>query len=97
MNLPISFSDIKLSPDQVNIPTTTVTSGSVQIILQIVFGLAGAVALVVVVLSGLRFVLAAGDPQKTAQARNTIIYALIGLAICILSFTIVTFVIKKLV
>lgn len=87
---------VTVKPDELNIPTTSLSPGHVHTILQIVFALAGAIALIIIVLSGLRFILSSGDPQKTAQARNTIIYALVGLVICILSFSIVTFVVNKI-
>ncbi len=92
------FGAVQVTPDQIHIPQTKLdaASGGLHNILQIVFGFAGAIALVVVVLAGLRFVLAAGDPQKTAQARNSIIYALAGLAVCILAFSVVTFVLKSI-
>jgi hypothetical protein len=90
------IADVIVHSNQVDIPKSDLTSNSVRTVLQIVFGLAGAIAFLIIVLAGLRFVIAAGDPQKTAQARNTIIYALIGLAVCILSFSIVTFVVKSL-
>jgi ABC-type amino acid transport system permease subunit len=96
MSLYSLLAQVDLSKSQVNIPQPDLNSGSLHSILQIVFGLAGGIALVIIMLAALRFVLAAGDPQKTAQARNTIIYALVGLAICILGFSIVTFVLKSI-
>jgi hypothetical protein len=62
--------------------------------LQIVFGTMGAVALLVIVISGLRYVLAAGDPGKMSQAKMAILYALIGLAISLAAFSLVAFVVK---
>lgn len=61
--------------------------------LQIVFGLMGSVALLVIVMSGIRYMVASGDPGKVAQARNTIIYALIGLVVSLSAFSIVTLVV----
>lgn len=68
----------------------------IQKILQVVFVLAGAIAVIIVAIAGMNYVLSSGDPQKTAKAKDTILYAVIGLAISILSFSIVTFVIGKL-
>lgn len=62
--------------------------------LQIVFGTIGAVALLIIVISGLRYVVASGDPQKTAEAKKSILYALIGLAIALAALSIVTLVVK---
>ncbi len=96
MSLFTVFGQVTVTPDQLNIPTTELNGGHIHTVLQIVFALASAVALIIIVLSGLQFILSSGDPQKTSKARNTIIYALIGLVVCILSFSIVTFVVNKI-
>ena len=84
----------------INVPTTDLTgfgaSGSVSKVLNLVLGLAGGVALLVIVLAGFRFVTSQGNPDATAKSRNTIIYALIGLVVCTLAYSIVTFVLERL-
>jgi hypothetical protein len=49
-----------------------------------------------ITISGLRYVLSAGDPQKITQARNSIIYSLVGLAVAIAAEAIVHLVLGKL-
>lgn len=63
-------------------------------ILTIVFSTVGAIALMLVVIGGVKYITASGDPQKMAQAKDTIIYSLIGLAIVLAAFSIVTLVVK---
>jgi len=58
----------------------------------IVFSLAGGLSLLFVVIGGFRYVLSSGDPNATAQAKNTIIYALVGLVVTVSGFAIVGFV-----
>lgn len=83
--------------DLKNIQTDNpLTPDSISAVLQIVFGIAGGIALIIIVLAGLKYTLSLGDSQGTAQAKNAIIYALIGLAVCILGYSIVTFVLDKL-
>ncbi|HVA11275.1 MAG TPA: pilin [Candidatus Dormibacteraeota bacterium] len=79
-----------------NLPTPTANSSAIQTALGIAFGILGALALLMVTVSGLRYVLSSGDPQKTAQAKNGIIYSLVGLAVAITAEAIVYFVIGKL-
>lgn len=68
-------------------------SGSdIQHILQIVFAVAGALALLMVTISGFRYVISSGEPQATAKAKDGILYALIGLIVCVLAEAIVSFV-----
>jgi len=64
--------------------------------LQIVFGVAGAIAMLIIVVSALKYVLSQGNPQETAKAKDTILYALVGLVVCALAFSIVTFVVERL-
>lgn len=94
MNLIMQFiAQVSVNPS--GLPRAQVTGNTVQSTLQIVFGFAGAIALLVIALAGLRFVLSQGDPQKTSQARNAIIYAVVGLIVAMLAFTIVTFVVGR--
>lgn len=67
----------------------------VQLILQIVFGAIAAAALIYIIIAALQYVTSQGDPQGTAKAKNTIIYALVGLAIALSSELIVTFVLNN--
>lgn len=89
------LAQIDLPRDQLNVPQPELTPGSLQTILQIVFGLGGGIALLVIALAAFNFVVSGGDPQKTAKARSAIIYAVIGLVVCITAFSIVTFVLTR--
>jgi hypothetical protein len=77
-------------------PGSAASGGIVTTILQIVFGIAGALALIFVVVGGLRYVFSSGDPQAAASARGTIIYALVGLLVAIVAESIVSLVIGKI-
>ncbi|HVV25554.1 MAG TPA: pilin [Candidatus Saccharimonadales bacterium] len=78
------------------LPGVSASSTNLQGALEIVFGIIGAIAVLMIVLAGLRFVLAQGSPQETAKARNTIIYAVIGLVISIAAEAFVAMVLGKL-
>lgn len=55
----------------------------------------GALSVIMVVVGGLRYVLSGGDAQGLKSAKDTILYALVGLVIALLSYAIVGFVIGK--
>jgi len=55
----------------------------------------GAVSIIMVLVGAIRYTLSAGDPKATAGAKDTILYAVIGLVISILSLAIVNFVVGK--
>ena len=56
----------------------------------------GGVSVIMIVYAGFRFTLASGDPQAVKAARNTILYAVAGIVIAILSYTIVNWVTDNL-
>lgn len=95
MILKILASDVApICPHGCGLPTGTPTNDTVHYILQLVLGILGAVALLMIVIAGLRYITSAGDPQKTANARSTIILALVGLVIAISAEAILTFALK---
>lgn len=51
-------------------------------------------AVIVIVLAGIRYITAAGDPNQVSQAKNTIIFAIVGLIIIALARSIVAIVIR---
>jgi hypothetical protein len=57
--------------------------------------IAGIVAVIMVIISGFRYMTSAGDSGKIASAKNTLIYALVGLAIAALAQFLVHFVITQ--
>lgn len=83
---------VDIDPSQLGIPQGQLNNTNVDNILKLVFGVAGAVALLIVTIAGFKYVLSQGNPQETAKAKNTILYAIIGLVICVSAFAIVSFV-----
>lgn len=50
---------------------------------------AGIIALIIIIVSGLRLIMSGGDPKAIDQARKTLAWAIIGLVIVFLSFFII--------
>lgn len=50
----------------------------------------GAIALIFVIYGGILYVTSGGDPEKTTKARNTLLYAIIGIVVVVLAYAIVT-------
>lgn len=75
--------------------TTKTQVGDVaNMIISIVLGMLGLVAVGVVIYGGVVYVTSNGDPGKAQKGRNAIIYGLVGLVIALLAFSIVNFVSK---
>ena len=51
--------------------------------------------IVEVLLGGIMFALSSGDAQKAAKARNTVLYAVVGLAVSLFASAIVNFVFNR--
>lgn len=74
---------------------TSTVPGLFKSIANVLTFLIGAISVVMVIVGGLRYVLSDGDPKKTGQAKDTILYAAIGVAISIVSYAIVNFVLSS--
>ena len=64
-------------------------------IINAVLGIIGLVAVIVIIYAGVQYMTSIGDVQKVKKAKDTLLYAAIGLIICVLSFAIVNFVVAK--
>ena len=56
----------------------------------------GIVAVIMLIIGGIKYVISGGDSKKVTDAKNTVLYAIIGLVIAFLAFAIVNFVISAL-
>ncbi len=57
----------------------------------------GIVAVIVIIIGGVGYITSTGDAGKVKKAKDTILYACIGLIICVLAFAIVNFVIANVI
>jgi hypothetical protein len=64
----------------------------VAAIIEILLRVAALVAVIFVIYGGISMITSEGDPQKTANARNTIINSLVGLAIAVMAAAIISFI-----
>ena len=78
------------------LPQAGASTSQLHDILQIVFAVLGALAVLFIVIGGLRMVTSQGNPQETGKARATIIYAVVGLVVALLAEALVSFVLGKL-
>ena len=63
-------------------------------ILSTVFVWTSIIAVIVIIIGGIFYMTSQGDPGKVSRAKNTILYAVIGLIVSLLAFAIVNFVLK---
>jgi hypothetical protein len=65
-------------------------------ITNILLFLAGTIAVIMIILGGIRYATSQGDQTAISGAKNTVLYAIIGLVVTIISYAIVNFVLMKL-
>ncbi len=71
-------------------------SGFIKKIINILLFILGSIAVLVIVIGGIRYVLSAGDGNATKGAKDTILYAVVGLVVAVMAYAIVNFVLSSL-
>jgi type IV secretory pathway VirB2 component (pilin) len=88
------FAALKLI-DKSNLPQTPANDSTLRTILTDTFIIIGAIAVLMIVIAGTRYVFARGNPEKITQAKNVILYSVIGLVLAALAASIVNVVIDR--
>jgi len=63
-------------------------------VINTVLTILGVLAVVMIIYAGITYTLSAGDAKKVEQAKNTIIYSVVGLIVAVLAGVIVNFVLN---
>lgn len=69
----------------------------IQTIVNILLFVLGAIAVIMIIIGGIRYTTSNGDSSAITSAKNTILYAVVGLVVAILAFAIVNFVINSFI
>ncbi len=77
--------------------STNADGAFIQRALSVVFVVIGAISVMMIVIGGIKFAGSQGDPQGVSKAKNTVIYAIVGLVVAILATVIVDLVIGRVV
>lgn len=72
------------------------TGGILKNVINALLLIAGVIAVIMVIVGGIRYITSDGDSNKANQAKNTILYAVIGIVVAVMSYSIVNFVIGRL-
>lgn len=70
-------------------------SGIFQDITNILLFLVGAISVIMIIIGGLRYVVSGGESSAVSAAKNTILYAIVGLVVSMLAYAIIAFVIDS--
>lgn len=66
-------------------------------VIKTILGVTGALAVLFIIIGGLRYIISAGNETAAKEAKNTITYAIIGLIFAVMSFAIVTVITNLLI
>ena len=67
-------------------------NNTIAAITNVILFVAGAASIIMIVIGGLRYVVSGGNPSAINDAKNTILYAIVGLVISVSAFAIVNYV-----
>lgn len=78
------------------LPEVKANGAQFRNILSIAIATLAALSVLMIVIAGFRFITGQGNPQETAKARNTMVYAVVGLLLAIVAQSIVILALGKL-
>ena len=70
-------------------------SGTFKTISNVMLFLIGAISVIMLIIGGLRYVVSGGDSTAVQNAKNTILYAIVGIIVALLAYAVVNFVITS--
>ena len=73
------------------------SSGIFTTITNVMLFIVGAISVIMVVIGGLRYVVSGGNSTNITTAKNTILYAIVGLIIAIMAYAVINFVIGSFI
>lgn len=71
-------------------------NGTLRKVTRLIAAIAGVAAVIMILIGGIMYITSGGDAGKVSSAKNTIIYAAVGLVVIATAQAITTFVIGKL-
>lgn len=69
--------------------------GIFKTITNVLLFLIGAISVIMLIIGGIRYTISGGDQTQVTSAKNTILYAVVGIIVALLAFAIVNFVLTS--
>ena len=70
--------------------------GLIQKIINLLLIVIGIIAVIMIIIGGIKYTTSNGDQAQVTSAKNTILYAVVGLVVAIMAYAIVNFVLRAL-
>lgn len=71
------------------------TNGVFKTVTNVLLFIIGAISVIMLIIGGIRYVVSGGDSGAVTSAKNTILYAVVGIVVAILAYALVNFVITS--
>ena len=68
-----------------------------EVVTNVLLFIIGAISVIMIIIGGIKYTISNGDSAQITSAKNTILYAVIGLIVALLAYAIVNFVIDSFV
>ena len=78
------------------VPSTLSVSSLFGTVANVLIFIVGGISVIVLIIGGLRYVVSAGNAAQVQGAKNTILYAIVGIVISVAAFALVNFVFQQL-
>ena len=71
--------------------------GLIRDVVNILLFIIGAIAVIMLVIGGIRYTISGGDQSQVTAAKNTILYAIVGIVVALFAYAIVNFVLDRII
>ena len=71
------------------------STGVFQTITNVLLFILGAISVIMIIIGGLRYVISGGNATAVTAAKNTILYAIVGVIVALLAYAVVNFVLTS--
>jgi hypothetical protein len=78
------------------VPSTLSVGSLLQIVSNVLIFAVGGISVIVLIIGGLRYVISAGNATQVQGAKNTILYAIVGIVVAVAAYALVQFVFTQL-
>lgn len=86
---------LAVNSTELHVPKVVPSENVVASVLKTVFTIAALLSVIFILIGAIKYVTSAGDPTGINKAKNTVLYAVIGLVVSLSAFTIVSFILSR--
>ena len=82
-----------IKADEIGLPQSTPTVGAaLNVVVQTLIMLIGLLSVVFIIVGGIKIVVSNGDPARYKSGRETVTYAVVGVILALVSYSVVIFI-----